>query len=343
MSPIDLQTISDILALTSRPGQAFWCHVTYRLHRIGSLKRNDTCPMSEYGRQKSSGEVVGEGCALALGTWLLAPAFIYLIYKFYRSVPVRVIATVWTVIWVLLVVMLLSPSGTHDRAAAVDRKPVARETTSGTTGVQERMSGQASHNGSAEPATLSSAAREMEMLWEELKSFRSNPDFHRMGFGIGSPFADWRTRVDRLAERWGRELVSEVGVPPRQLITMANEYMEARGRETEMTRHFSGQLEAAFNPETRDIGEGRVTASTDGCSNIERLLQSMAALDRSEHRRSNALLEQANCVTIARGTTVGVVQQRRTYTFEGGGGVLAFILVRTSHGLLWLPENEVAY
>ena len=80
-----------------------------------------------------------------------------------------------------------------------------------------------------EPSKLSV---EMLALFRELYEFRNDPQFHRVGFSVSHEFNDWQVRLDDLGKRRrseGGSAMSEIGVVPGELQTLAQDYMSNGG------------------------------------------------------------------------------------------------------------------
>ncbi|MYC99803.1 MAG: hypothetical protein F4X13_11135 [Gammaproteobacteria bacterium] len=88
---------------------------------------------------------------------------------------------------------------------------------------------------SDEPTEFSAHTTQLLTLYEELHSFKDDPNFHDVGFGTCCRFHDWQTRVEALQSSAGLETLADVGVLPGDLLTLGMEYMRSKGRPTEYT------------------------------------------------------------------------------------------------------------
>lgn len=342
MSPIDLQTMSDIPVDFTRAASLVGTCYLSSTNGHGRLRSIAACMvMADQGEAQIARM---PGCVMLIMMWLLPPAFLYLVYKQYSSAAVRTVAAGWTMIWLILFLSLvIADTGSRQdvSTSSSDSDPPAAADVEDNADPEAQSA--RSPEASAASVQLSDAAREMESLWEELKGFRSNPQFHRLGFGRASPFGDWRRRLNSLADRSALDLMAEIEIAPGALIAMANDYMNNGGRETELTRHHSDQLEAVFDPEPVGEAEGRTTAHTDGCRHIDLVLESTRLLEADDIRESYELLERADCHALPRGAVVGPIERRKVYRYADGSGERGHVLVETTSGRLWLPEDEIAY
>ena len=88
---------------------------------------------------------------------------------------------------------------------------------------------------SDETTEFSAHTKQLLTLYEELHSFKDDPNFHEVGFGRCCRFHEWQTRVAALRSRAGLETLADVGVLPGDLLTLGMEYMRSKGRSTEYT------------------------------------------------------------------------------------------------------------
>ena len=88
---------------------------------------------------------------------------------------------------------------------------------------------------SDEPTEFSAHTKQLLALYEELHSFKDDPDFHEVGFGRCCRFHDWQTRVEALQSSAGIETLADVDVLPGDLFTLGMEYMRSEGHPTEYT------------------------------------------------------------------------------------------------------------
>ena len=88
---------------------------------------------------------------------------------------------------------------------------------------------------SDEPTEFSAHTKQLLALYEELHSFKDDPDFHEVGFGRCCRFHDWQTRVEALQSKAGLETLADVDVLPGDLMTLGMEYMRSKGHPTEYT------------------------------------------------------------------------------------------------------------
>ena len=101
---------------------------------------------------------------------------------------------------------------------------------------------------SDEPTEFSAQTKQLLALYEELHSFKDDPNFHEVGFGRCCRFHEWQTRVEALQSSAGLETLADVDVLPGDLLTLGMEYMRSKGRPTEYTEtmepHYASGLAA---------------------------------------------------------------------------------------------------
>jgi hypothetical protein len=105
----------------------------------------------------------------------------------------------------------------------------------------------------AEPAvpTEKAAALKVKKLFDELMIFKSNPEFHRLGFTPASPF---RIRAGNVTQLRGemrkiqRIVLIKAGFTafPNELYNMALDYMKSAGRDTEYISAAHNAFKATF-------------------------------------------------------------------------------------------------
>ena len=84
-------------------------------------------------------------------------------------------------------------------------------------------------------ADLSEDASELIDLFIELQEFKTDPEFHQVGFGICCRFNLWSRAVESLADRAGFNTFEEVGIVPGSLVTLGLDYVRSAGQPTEYT------------------------------------------------------------------------------------------------------------
>jgi hypothetical protein len=99
---------------------------------------------------------------------------------------------------------------------------------------------------SNEPTEFSANTKELLTLYQELHSFKDDPNFHEVGFGRCCRFHDWQTRVEALRSKAGLETLADVGVLPGDLLTLGMEYMRSKGRPTEYTETMEPYYESGL-------------------------------------------------------------------------------------------------
>jgi hypothetical protein len=78
-------------------------------------------------------------------------------------------------------------------------------------------------------------------LYEELLTFKDNPDFHQLGFGVGSPFNLWLKNAKQHRDSpESKEFKLEVAYG--DLLTLGIEYMQAKGKESDYSKFATSEF-----------------------------------------------------------------------------------------------------
>jgi len=89
-------------------------------------------------------------------------------------------------------------------------------------------------------------------LYLDLLSFKDKPDFHRLGFGVASPYNKWLTSVKSIQDK--KEIVEACiqhggAILPPHLLQLGNEYVFSKGRETKYSMFLREQFDKTFKME----------------------------------------------------------------------------------------------
>lgn len=74
------------------------------------------------------------------------------------------------------------------------------------------------------PVNLSPKSLEVIRLYEQLQEFKDDPEFARVGFGVGGPYNEWLTTVDALGDG-GLEVLNELGFLSGEVMMLGLEYV----------------------------------------------------------------------------------------------------------------------
>ena len=111
---------------------------------------------------------------------------------------------------------------------------------------------------SEEATGLSEVTSATLELFRELYGFRNDPEFHRVGFAVAHQFNDWQVRLDDLTRERRSEqatAISEIGIAPGDLWTLAQDYMDNEGCASgNFTRDIEGRQIAASEVEATPCG-----------------------------------------------------------------------------------------
>ncbi len=87
---------------------------------------------------------------------------------------------------------------------------------------------------------------EFKKLYNEVIKFKKEKDFHKLGFGIGSPYKKWFDDVDLLSNDPNCKLLLKFGVLPGELHTLGIEYLKSQGKETEYSKFINSEIKKNF-------------------------------------------------------------------------------------------------
>ena len=92
---------------------------------------------------------------------------------------------------------------------------------------------------------LSHSTKEAIRLYVELQEFKDDPEFHQVGFGLCCRFNAWKEQVDALTDSAGLETLVVIGIVPGELWSLGWEYLQNRGRSTDLTDYVEANIKAA--------------------------------------------------------------------------------------------------
>lgn len=91
-----------------------------------------------------------------------------------------------------------------------------------------------------EPSHTVAGREFLQTKLAELDSFKSDPKFHELGFGVGGPFNAWLKSVE--AKRGSTEFSRSERIAVGDLQQLGLEYMKTKGRENDYTRWAREQI-----------------------------------------------------------------------------------------------------
>ena len=83
---------------------------------------------------------------------------------------------------------------------------------------------------------------EFQKLYKELQAFKSNEDFHSLGFGYGGEYFKWLTAVDKATDEDCNRLLTQYGYVFRELEALGFEYLKTKGEENDYTQYLNNQF-----------------------------------------------------------------------------------------------------
>ncbi len=90
---------------------------------------------------------------------------------------------------------------------------------------------------------ISQDTKDLIDLFVELEGFKTDPEFHQVGFGGCCRFNSWLKQAEALRDRAGLDSLTEVGILPGDIILVGQAYMNSAGRSTEHTEWVKRTLE----------------------------------------------------------------------------------------------------
>lgn len=87
------------------------------------------------------------------------------------------------------------------------------------------------------------AVEKYKSLYEDLKKMRYNSAFHYHEFGVNSPARGWLRQVEQLEEEYGDVLFENRSLIPRDLIMLAIEWGDNKGKSTDVSKSIQKDIE----------------------------------------------------------------------------------------------------
>ena len=91
--------------------------------------------------------------------------------------------------------------------------------------------------------SISDETRELIRLYLSLEEFKTDPEFHRVGFAPCCRFSLWLDEVEAFRDGAGSASYTEVGLLPGELLQIGLEYVGNAGQPTEVTEFFMRHME----------------------------------------------------------------------------------------------------
>ena len=99
------------------------------------------------------------------------------------------------------------------------------------------------------PTELSPAALELVRLYEELHTFKDDPEFLRVGFVLGGPYSAWMQAIERHQDtNPGFEMLDELGFLPNEIMMLGMSYMDEDFSESDLAaiEYFERKIQAGL-------------------------------------------------------------------------------------------------
>ncbi|NKD54819.1 MULTISPECIES: hypothetical protein [unclassified Haematospirillum] len=185
-------------------------------------------------------------------------------------------------------------------------------------------------------------------LYNELQTFRHDPEFHRVGFDACCRFSDWKQRLDRLGDGNGSRIYQSLGFVPRDLMTLANHYRTGYGDNAAPVHSLATFIDAGLSSSpVLEFGQGMVRQQEYACVNPDLLRRYHAALGMHQYAEAGRIIAGPGCRILHSRTVVsGPLDSRHVLVSDPGmrkTGAL-YHQVRTDSGaILWLSHDRVVF
>jgi len=188
------------------------------------------------------------------------------------------------------------------------------------------------------------AAEALQRLYADLKGFKDEPEFHRVGFGRCCEYFRWKQKVDALSATNGRAILERAGFAPGDLVQLASAYAESRGRDNELTRRLKGRIENGLSPSKPSGGSGVLRTAGRWCTDVDVFADFAKGMETGDMDLAGRPETDASCREYAAGTKVGPVLAERQFHFSDGTPFLRFVQVRAPDGqLIWVSDRDVEF
>ena len=99
------------------------------------------------------------------------------------------------------------------------------------------------------------ALKRCKNLYSKLMSFKDSPEFRAYGFSENGDFHSWLVAAQNFTKDDDLHLMHTYGFVSGDIITLGQEYVSSKGKETDYTREKREELERIFSSETWEISE----------------------------------------------------------------------------------------
>jgi hypothetical protein len=94
---------------------------------------------------------------------------------------------------------------------------------------------------------LKKAKSQIQGLFNELRTFKNDPDFHTNGFRDGYKYNSWLKEVQKMKNEENNNLLIGLGFVPGDLEMLGSEYLKSKGNETEYSSWIKKTIEDGLN------------------------------------------------------------------------------------------------
>ena len=182
----------------------------------------------------------------------------------------------------------------------------------------------------------------VQSLYEELQSFKYDPEFHRVGFAICCRFNAWKVKVDKLADQTGLEFSSQFGFFPDDLLYLSQSYM-AGDYSSSYVVDMEKRIEIGLADEPQaGAGEGIMISTSSACKTLDVWRRRVDALLSKNYALESAIIDGTDCPRVYQNTIVS--GPLATDSFEIDGVVWKFQLAALPDGSeLWFSEWDIEW
>lgn len=194
-------------------------------------------------------------------------------------------------------------------------------------------------------ASMSSDAKELKKLYEELQNFKSDPKFDQVGFGTCCRFNSWMVRIKKIrSKKLGVKILKEVGFFPGDLLQLGMEYLNSKGRPTSYTKEMEATIISGLAPEPQlEDGQGVVVREDRACTSLDNFKKFIAAISANKFEDATNFLSGPDCIRVNKKTVVTGPLASQELSW-GDGSKSTYHQVKIPDGTkLWMGSSQVKF
>lgn len=181
---------------------------------------------------------------------------------------------------------------------------------------------------------------QLATLYKELMSFKREPQFQDVGFGVCCKYNSWMKRVEKLRGQGSTAMWLQLGVLPGDLLMLGLEYVHSKGAETSFTREKITAFDAALFPKpTRKGFTGRMSDTDRCCKDLATYQRQFDLLTAQDYAGADRVISNdATCPLIQKNTPMRGPLDRKTQL------EITYVLVEAQGiGKVWVMEDWVEF